>query len=569
MKFALTLFLIGLLGAFCAHVEMDIKDKGLFDSRNDWARSGYADGSQLHTVMFAIKQNNLDVLEKIFWEVSDPKHPKWGKHLTRQQVADITAHQNSTAIVSQYLNQQQVEMKVSPYGEFITAKAPIGVWERLFATTFYEFKHVEGIEKPVARSLHYSLDSEIAAHVSTVFNTIDPPVLYNHKPQMKLLTSNKTASIYDGTIVPATLNAYYGVTSNAGNKLGSQSVFETIGQYYSPSDLTQFQNAYGLPVEPVAVDIGGYESDSACVSNANNCVEANLDVQYMMAMSQTTPTTYYYDAATNSFVDFVQSLSAMADPPKINSISYGSTESSLPSATCNTFNTEAMKLGAQGVSIFVSSGDDGVAGSGARTNPKNCGYSPSFPATSQYVTAVGATQGPEIDATEKVCSASTGGVITSGGGFSTKYAMPAYQTSAVNGYFAGLTAGQTPVTGYVSGNRAYPDISLAGYNYEVVVGGKTYAVSGTSASSPVSAGMISLINAARLAAGKSALGFINQALYQAGTSITYDVVGGENNCAASVVCCSQGFYATAGWDPATGLGSINYSAFYNYFVGLA
>lgn len=169
-------------------------------------------------------------------------------------------------------------------------------------------------------------------------------------------------------------------------------------------------------------------------------------------------------------------------------------------------------------------------------------------------------EGPEIDATEKVCSASTGGVITSDGGFSTKYAMPAYQTSAVNGYFAGLTAGQTPVTGYASGNRAYPDISLAGYNYEVVVGGKTYAVSGTyyllcqffqilpffghllgtSASSPVSAGIVSLINAARLAAGKSAVGFINQALYQAGTSITYDVVGGENNCAASVVCCSQG-----------------------------
>ena len=71
------------------------------------------------------------------------------------------------------------------------------------------------------------------------------------------------------------------------------------------------------------------------------------------------------------------------------------------------------------------------------------------------------------------------------GGFSTKFAAPSYQTSAVSKYFANLPASQKPAAGYATTGRGYPDISMAGYNYEVVVGGATYEVSGTSASSPV------------------------------------------------------------------------------------
>lgn len=84
------------------------------------------------------------------------------------------------------------------------------------------------------------------------------------------------------------------------------------------------------------------------------------------------------------------------------------------------FEVEAAKLGAQGVTIVVSSGDDGAVNIGCSVcNPSqapsddNCackansgsplvwtgakwsgaGYFPSFPATCPYVTAVGATMG--------------------------------------------------------------------------------------------------------------------------------------------------------------------------------
>ena len=60
----------------------------------------------------------------------------------------------------------------------------------------------------------------------------------------------------------------------------------------------------------------------------------------------------------------------------------------------HSFNVEALKLAAQGVTIIASSGDNGVncAGGLCGSGSPVCGYYPTFPASSPYVTAVGATQ---------------------------------------------------------------------------------------------------------------------------------------------------------------------------------
>jgi hypothetical protein len=45
-------------------------------------------------------------------------------------------------------------------------------------------------------------------------------------------------------------------------------------------------------------------------------------------------------------------------------------------------------------------------------------------------------------------------------------------------------------------------------------------------------------------------------------------VVGNNKCSAAAPCCPHGFTATQGWDPATGLGSINYGKMQSKFVTL-
>jgi hypothetical protein len=76
------------------------------------------------------------------------------------------------------------------------------------------------------------------------------------------------------------------------------------------------------------------------------------------------------------------------------------------------------------------------------------------------------------------------------------------------------------------------------------------------------AGMVSLVNSARRASGKSTLGWLNPALYALSASFVHDITHGENRClAAGAPCCEQGFTAAKGWDPVTGLGSINFEKF--------
>lgn len=131
-----------------------------------------------------------------------------------------------------------------------------------------------------------------------------------------------------------------------------------------------------------------------------------------------------------------------------------------------------------GVTVIVSSGDDGVSGSNTRGNPGACGFFPQFPASSPHVTTVGATQGPEDDTPEVVCEAdapiSTPPWITSGGGFSSIFPQPTWQASAVAAYLTSHV--ELPPNGSFGSGRAYPDVAVMGHSYPIVLAGQ--AVSG-------------------------------------------------------------------------------------------
>jgi len=238
---------------------------------------------------------------------------------------------------------------------------------------------------------------------------------------------------------------------------------------------------------------------------------------------------------------------------------------------------------------MASSGDNGAAGSATRCTTDSGsgnadwtgssswsgeGYFPSFPASSPYVTAVGATMGGESGNADIACQSQEGGGITTGGGFSTYYPTPDWQKSAVDGYFAGLTGANTPTSGYNRNGRGYPDISFTGVNYQVVIQTAVYGVYGTSASAPLFGAMVSLLNAARAGSNLAPVGFINPTLYAYGMPNTFggngttnfnpfnDITSGNTKCMAedngNVDCCDSGFTATAGWDPVTGWGSTYY-----------
>merc|ERR1712060_544234 len=117
--------------------------------------------------------------------------------------------------------------------------------------------------------------------------------------------------------------------------------------------------------------------------------------------------------------------------------------------------------------------------------------------------------------------------------------------------------------------RATPDVSALGLGYQVMVGGHTMAVGGTSASAPFFASLISLLNEYRLQNGKSPLGFLNPLLYEMATAkknTFRDVTVGHNRIdrTGPMVPLREGYDCAKGWDPVTGFGTPNFSEILEY-----
>ena len=304
------------------------------------------------------------------------------------------------------------------------------------------------------------------------------------------------------------------------------------------------------------------------------------------------------------------------EPTNVISISYGGGEADLPAYYSKRQCTEIMKLGLQGVTVVISSGDDGVA-SGAFDggNYDGCAgegqiFFPASDATCPYVLAVGGTEfdlaeplttgggvgGGSSSSSSSSSSNHTGNYTSpsssasahvprlteratsrfgSGGGFSNYFPQPMYQSDAVAEYFDKVTL---PFSGYVDmgnanfsgagsgvyhiGGRGYPDVSAIGDHYVTVLNGGWALIGGTSLAAPVWAAVLTLVNEERLALGKKPVGFVNPVLY-AHPEVFNDITSGSNP-----GCGTEGFPAAEGWDPVTGLGSPNYPKLVALFKNL-
>ncbi|CAK7273935.1 hypothetical protein SEPCBS119000_005913 [Sporothrix epigloea] len=265
-------------------------------------------------------------------------------------------------------------------------------------------------------------------------------------------------------------------------------------------------------------------------------------------------------------------------PTNVISISYGGAELGLPKNYLERQCVEIMKLGLQGVTVVVSSGDDGVAAGGGYCAGNNSQiFLASSDASCPYVLAVGST---ELDYAETptpgiqpVYTEKATARFGSGGGFSNYFPMPWYQAKAVERYFSTTKLNFTGYTHmgndsfsdvgkgvFQIGGRGYPDVSAIGDNFLFVLHGKYHLIGGTSLSAPLWGAMLTLINEERIAHYKPPVGFVNPVLY-ANPWVFNDVTAGSNP-----GCGTDGFPAAKGWDPVTGLGTPIYPRLLDLFI---
>lgn len=180
----------------------------------------------------------------------------------------------------------------------------------------------------------------------------------------------------------------------------------TEASSYSPIARTLDPVADQSQTQFSVTTFNGGVNDQTSTSGAG---EANLDQQYVAAISSDMPVTEFItgglgqlvpdgDSPTQEsnsnepFLEFAMGLVAMdnAQIPNSISISYGENEQEIPAAyatqVCNMF----AQLGARGKTILIASGDSGVGDFCQANDGTNATrFQPQFPASCPYVTAVG------------------------------------------------------------------------------------------------------------------------------------------------------------------------------------
>lgn len=543
MKLALLLVLLGLAGAM-ANPRVFLEREAAIDSPHGWEWVGTPCSvmDKVHLTV-GLKIRNAEILEETFWAVSTPGNALFHKYLTMEQLSELISPEAEVfTTVLTWILQAGAESYTTPLTrDYISFELPVGKAEELLACRFYTFEHTSG-RRAISSYGPYSVPAHIARHVDLVAGVTGFPLIAAEKK-----AADSTAQADTWTVGPVQLRQVYSVPASlvATNKKTSQAVAEFQGQFYSPTDLKTFWTA--------EVTYADYPNVTVVGSNSplKPGVEASLDIEYITSVGAGVPTTFYSYPNFNFWNDLLTYTSAVlsqTNPPYVHSISYGQQSLSQEPSTSYKASLDAnfQKFGTLGLTVLISSGDSGC---GCQLCTK---LSPSYPAGSPYVTAVGATTfQTDVGSTQTAVTA-----FGSGGGFDWTETPSSYQTGAINTYFnQGQASSFYPKSNtYNAAGRGTPDVSALGWGFRVVNGGENISVGGTSASSPTFAGILSLVNDGLFNQGKPALGFVNPWLYS-NPSVLTDITIGNND----HTCCT-GFQCSTGWDPVTGLGTPIYDA---------
>jgi uncharacterized protein (TIGR03437 family) len=335
------------------------------------------------------------------------------------------------------------------------------------------------------------------------------------------------------------------------------------------ADIKKFRAKYNLPGSDPVVTLVPLLGDPG--TSSSDLIEAALDLEWVQAVARNATVQYVYSVDPSNAIAYVidQKLASVI------SSSYGWGCEKQDAADAEWFEELAQPAAVEGITWVNAAGDAGAGdcdGDGALVAQD--GKSVDLPASVPEVVAVGGTQFDDAaggywaksnTATgasalsyipEQVWNtiAEQSSLWAGGGGSSISFPKPSWQVAP------GVPD---------DGARDVPDISLAASpysGYNIISGGKSYVVGGTSGAAPAFAGIVALLNQYLMkigAIGQSRLGNINPGLYAAATSnpsAFHDIAAGDNKviCVAGSPDCVDGtfgFTAGAGYDAASGLGS--------------
>ena len=332
------------------------------------------------------------------------------------------------------------------------------------------------------------------------------------------------------------------------------------------ADVQGFRTNFGLPPNTPTVIVNG--TDPGVLSSGEQG-EVTLDAEWAGAVAQSAKVQVVVSASTQTTdgVDLSAQYIINHNLAPIVSVSFGGCESQMGRSENQFWNSLWQQAAAQGMSVFVASGDAGAAECDDPSSTTGSVKDVNGLCSSPYSTCVGGTQFndtatpgaywlssnsttrgsatgyiPETAWNESANAGGTG-LWASGGGASQTYSKPSWQRGP------GVPA---------DGRRDVPDVSLASASHDgylFYLNGQNYSASGTSVATPSFAGLMALIDGRQ--GGRQ--GNANPSLYtlaanqaNGGSAVFHEITSGNNT-----VPGVTGYTAGPGYDLVTGLGSVD------------
>ena len=348
---------------------------------------------------------------------------------------------------------------------------------------------------------------------------------------------------------PAQYRVAYGVTpllSSGITGSGETVVMPELANAPGPNftdirqDLAAFDRKFGLPAAKLSVTTTLAGAHAPYVAGTEEVEDT--EIVHAIAPGATLHVVLVPAAATTSVADFTAAMTgvihtAIAQGAAVVSISASGGERSFTSAEVADIHSALEQAADRHVTVVASSGDNGVISDNGP--PKQV----SLPASDPLVLAVGGTALNASFATGAYHGEVAWNQDTdaSAGGYSVLFSRPSYQDGVPR----------------IGAMRGVPDVAADADSTTAMAltftGGALIPAQGTSASTPLWAGVIAL---ADQKAGRH-LGFVNPAIYdiaRAYRSAFHDVVTGDNSVLWPTGVFT-GYQAGPGWDPVTGWGS--------------
>jgi len=456
------------------------------------------------------------------------------KPLTAEQFnAQYAPTAQQAQAVADYLTQAGfTNVKIAPNRAQVEADGRADTAQAAFSTSFVHVKTKDGRDA-YANNSPVHIPAALQGTVNAVLGMQNVYIshVFAKRLNPNVVHGNNLQPMVTGSAVghaPSDFRAIYGASSMA-------NVASPMVGSVSAGSLSNVLSDLKATYPSVSVSIKGPNAGTSTSGDG----EWDLDSQDILAMTGQTQY-YFYNANSLSDSDLQTIYNDVVSDNVLKAIdvSLGECETSAQSSGAASSNDTTFKSAvAQGQTFFVSSGDSGADECG------NGGITPSWPASSQYVTAVGGTElytSPNTTwQSETVWNNLSSNEGATGGSPSTFEPIPSWQKSV-----AGITD-QT--------HRGVPDIA---FDASPVSGALVYVdgqanqqIGGTSLAAPLAAGMWGLV----LQAKGTSLGFASPVIYQVAQSSSsnyaaafHDVTSGNNS----------GENAATGWDYTTGWGSV-------------